>query len=188
MYKCIIIISIIILNMSCLAKEEERNQKVINYANFPQKVFGIDINKLSNKEVVNELISKKIRYIGYDEDGQIIKDKYPIIFETKYFIGLGVDKKKIIKVVYNFWGIGPVGNEIIIEFNKDYLEDLQKEITKLLGKPNFMYKNQKVINIYWLASDKSKSSVKNLSISPQGENTFSLSIMGKDFENRGHVK
>lgn len=126
------------------------------YTDIPNGFLSFDITKLTKKELVKILISKKKKYESPNnvEIGEMIL--------TNYFIGNKFDKSKVKRVIYYFTYMGGSQNDIEIEFDKKYYEQCHSLLMSELGKPS---KKKGADYLAWEVAPKSSSSVQLISLS-----------------------
>lgn len=173
MNKVILMIIISFVLPGCYDKDKSSDvkPKEERLINFPKKVFGIEIGKLTANEVVQILNQRCIKYTIYRYEDY---PKVPNI-ETTYFIGTGIRREAIQKVTYDFNPFSGKNDkpDISINIKSEYFELVLKDLIKLFGEPTRKdidtielkdkngnrTKTVKELNYWWKSSEKSESTL-----------------------------
>ncbi len=173
MNKVILMIIISFVLPGCYDKDKSSDvkPKEERLINFPKKVFGIEIGKLTANEVVQILNQRGIKYTIYRYEDY---PKVPNI-ETTYFIGTGIRREAIQKVTYDFNPFSGKNDkpDISIYIKSEYFELVLKDLIKLFGEPTRKdidtielkdkngnrTKTVKNLNYWWKSSKESESTL-----------------------------
>ncbi len=158
--KRIFIIMILMLGIvGCYNKEQENKEVKERLVDCPKKAFGINMNELTSQKLLHILNSKKIKYrIYYFEDFP----KTPKVV-TDYFIGQGIDKGKIRRVMYSFSPFTGIP-DIEVEIEGEYLNDLVNYLKKIYGEPTKYINEGNKYSITWKCDEQSKSTVEFIAV------------------------
>ena len=126
------------------------------YTVFPEELFGINFCKIEFIDIIKELQRKKIDFEYYDKaKDRFVKytgDDYKIEktedLKSNYFIGEGLDKSKIIEVIYaDPYKIG--GFHFKLKFKEEYYDTLLELLGNILGKQNSNYNSLNYHETSW---------------------------------------
>ncbi|MGB4268283.1 MAG: hypothetical protein WBK20_03785 [Spirochaetota bacterium] len=157
--KRIFIMLLILGIVGCYNKEQGKEEVKERLVDCPKDALGINLNKLTAEKLLHILNTKKVKYgIYYYEDFP----KTPNIV-TDYFIGQGIDKGKIRRVMYSFSPFTGIP-DIEIEMEGKYLNQLIKYLKNNFGEPTEYIAEDNEYYIKWKCKDQSKSTIEFIAI------------------------
>lgn len=178
--KGLAIISSMLIFISCgdskppMSKGDVKN---IKYHSLGDDVFGINMKHIAREKVVKMITEKGHAYTAYEQNPSM---KYPEYFESKYFIGTGMDSRKIFKVCYSFPAQDHVGSGIIIYCNSDIYSNILRILTEKYGEPNVgINENTGKPFLSWEANPEMKSAIEGIAISTPEKDEFVISIVNR---------
>lgn len=160
------------------SKSKDEKVKLGKDVNFSDIVFGINFCTTNMIDVIHQLKNKKTDFTLYDYDSKELKitdfnknqrDIFYII--SNNFIGTGINKDKIIKVMYSH---DPEDesfalSEIAIDFKLDYYDEFLSKLKSEYGSES-MYFNLNGYNENSWISDSEKTCVYYITISKRLKN------------------
>jgi hypothetical protein len=163
-----ILLFMMIIFMSCNQTNSTKNKPDKNtkkYHDLGNEVFGIDMRNFFSKNVISQMKSRGYKYVVSEESTPA---KYPEYFESKYFIGKGIDKTKIKKVSYSFPVLTHASSTIDVNCEKDVYSKTVSMLKNKYGEPHKkINKNTGLQYLEWIANPASKSSINGIYVELQ---------------------